>query len=141
LILSTPGDSPANGAKRYTYSTAGFLVKAETHNGADWQNQAEMKYDGLGNRLEMTGYAEGQSVTTRYALDNGQVLLAAAGEQTTAYLYGNGVIGDNNRGGLCLLPGGCIRKCAADGGLHRRGDAGQELRSVWEYAHQPGKWG
>jgi len=28
--------------------------------------QAEMSYDGLGNRLSMTGHAVGQSVTTQY---------------------------------------------------------------------------
>ena len=53
-----------------------------------------MAYYGLGNRLEMTGYVGGQSVTTQYALDNGKVLPAAAGELTTTYLYGLGPIGE-----------------------------------------------
>ena len=64
LIQSTPGETLANGAKRYTYNTAGFLLKVETYT-TDWQPQAEMAYDGLGNRLEMTGHADGQSVTTQ----------------------------------------------------------------------------
>ena len=33
-------------------------------------------------------YADGQSVTTQYALDGDQVLTAKAAELTTAYLYG-----------------------------------------------------
>ena len=53
-----------------------------------------MAYDGLGNRLEMTAYAEGQSVTTRYVLDNGQVLAAIAGGSSTFYLYGNGPLAE-----------------------------------------------
>ena len=53
-----------------------------------------MAYDGLGNRLEMTAYAEGQSVTTRYVLDNGQVMAAIAGESSTFYLYSNGPLAE-----------------------------------------------
>jgi hypothetical protein len=60
-----------------------------------WQPQAEMAYEGLGNRLAMTGYADRQSVTTTYMLDSGQTLLVSAEEQTTAYLYGMGVIGEH----------------------------------------------
>ena len=104
LIQTTPGEEVANGAKRYSYNTAGFLVKVETYSD-EWQPQAEMAYDGLGraalpersegsNRLAMTGYADGQSVTTIYALDGRQTLLASAGELTTTYLYGLGVIGE-----------------------------------------------
>ena len=92
LIQATPGDEVTNGAKRYSYNVAGFLMKVETYTNT-WQPQAEMIYDGLGNRLAMTGYTDGQSVTTLYTLENGQPLLATAGEQTTAYLYGVGVIG------------------------------------------------
>ena len=53
-----------------------------------------MSYDGLGNRLAMTGYASGQSVTTQYELDNGRVLTAKAGDLATTYLYGLGPIGE-----------------------------------------------
>jgi YD repeat-containing protein len=42
--------------KRYTYNTAGFLLKVETYTNS-WQTQAEMTYDGLGNRIEMTAYS------------------------------------------------------------------------------------
>jgi hypothetical protein len=45
------------------------------------------------NRLEMTTYVDGTSSTTRYQLDNGQTLVAIAGETSTFYLYGRGVIG------------------------------------------------
>ena len=60
-----------------------------------------MSYDGLGNRLEMTAYAEGQSVTTRYVLDNGQVLAAIAGEISTFYLYGHGPLAELTNSCYC----------------------------------------
>lgn len=79
LIQATPGDEILNGAKRYIYSAAGFLVKVETYTNS-WQSQAEMASDGLGNRLEMTGYADGQSITTQYELDNGRVMSVSAND-------------------------------------------------------------
>jgi YD repeat-containing protein len=105
LIQITPGEDVANGAKRYRYNTAGFLVKVETYT-TDWQPQAEMAYDGLGNRLAMTGYPDGQSVTTQYSLDSGQTLLASAGEMTTACLYGLGAIGEQTDAWAYTLPDG-----------------------------------
>jgi RHS repeat-associated protein len=93
LIESDPGTSAANGSTRYTYNTAGYLVKLETHNGTDWQTQSEMKYDGLGNRLETTTYDGEEATTTRYVLDSGSTLTSIAGETSTFYLYGRGVIG------------------------------------------------
>jgi len=77
----------------YTYTTT-------------WQPQAEMTYDGLGNRLGMTGYADGQSASTEYVLDGGKVLLATANTQTTAYLYGLGVIGSQTDAWSYLLSDG-----------------------------------
>ncbi len=53
----------ASGARRYTYSTAGYLVKVESHDGSGYQPQAEMAYNGLGQRLAMTGYAGSTGVT------------------------------------------------------------------------------
>jgi hypothetical protein len=53
-----------------------------------------MTYDGLGNRLQMTGYAGGQSMTTQYELDNGRVLSTDAAGNVTYYLYGLGPIGE-----------------------------------------------
>jgi hypothetical protein len=91
--VSSPSQGEANGATRNTYNKAGYLVKVEGHNGTAWQTQAEMRYDGLGNRLEMTSYADGVSETIRYQLDNGQPLAAVGTESTSFYLYGRGVIG------------------------------------------------
>jgi len=65
-----------------------------------------MVYDGLGNRLEMTGYADGQSVTTQYALDGSQVLTAKAAELTTTYLYGLGPIAELTDAWAYSLPDG-----------------------------------
>jgi RHS repeat-associated protein len=94
LIQSMPGENPTNGASRYTYNTAGFLVGAESHDGSHWSPQAQMSYDGLGERLDMTAFAPGGSVATQYELDNGQVLSATVGENTTSYLYGLGPISE-----------------------------------------------
>jgi|GEM_PF-2063871 len=106
LILSTPGDPStgsgvANGAKRYTYNTAGFLLKVETYTNS-WQTQAEMLYDGLGNRLEMTS----AGLTTQYELDGGRVLSADAAGNVTYYLYGLGPIGELTDAWSYSLPDG-----------------------------------
>ena len=92
--------------KQESYSTAGFLTKVENHDGTGWQNQAEMRYDGLGNRLEMVGYAGTESATTQYELDNGRVLAAASGENSTFYLYGLGAIGELSAAWSYSLPDG-----------------------------------
>ena len=52
-----------------------------------------MRYDGLGNRMEMAAYDEGVGETIRYQLDNGQPLATVGAESTSFYLYGRGVIG------------------------------------------------
>ncbi len=54
----------------------------------------------------MTGYAEGQSVTTRYELDNGRVLAATSADLTTTYLYGLGPIGELTDSWAYTLPDG-----------------------------------
>jgi hypothetical protein len=48
-----------------------------------------MLYDGLGNHLQIIAYADGQSVTTQYDLDNGRVLSADAAGNVTYYLGGS----------------------------------------------------
>ena len=93
LVMSSPSQGEANGATRNTYNKAGYLVKVEEHNGTAWLTQSEMRYDGLGNRLEMTSYADGVGETIRYQLDNGQPLAAVGTVSTSYYLYGRGVIG------------------------------------------------
>ncbi len=69
LVMSSPSQGETNGATRNTYNKAGYLVKVEGHDGTAWQTQSEMRYDGLGNRLEMTSYVDGVGETTRYQLD------------------------------------------------------------------------
>jgi RHS repeat-associated protein len=105
-VETSPDSSgPANGAKRYTSTAAGFLLKVETY--ADsWHTQAEMTYDGLGNRLQMTAYADGQSLTTQYELDNDRVLSADAAGNITFYLYGLGPIGELTDAWNYSLPDG-----------------------------------
>jgi len=118
LIESDPGTGAANGSTRYTYNTAGYLTKLETYT-TDWQTQSEMKYDGLGNRLEMTTYVDGTPSTTRYQLDNGQTLAAIAGETSTFTLYGHGVIGTFNSEWSYILQDGAgsMRQLAKPDGV------------------------
>jgi len=106
LIESTPAGGNLTGASRYTYNTAGFLVGVENHDGTDWQAQAGMVYDGLGNRLSMTAWAEEVSATTNYELENGRVLTATAGDLTTTYLYGMGPIAELTDSWAYSLPDG-----------------------------------
>jgi YD repeat-containing protein len=95
LLSTQPESGLASGSKKYSYNTAGYLTKVEAYAGSAWYTQAEMSYTGLGDRLSMTGSTEdGQSISTTYALSNGTVLLANASGKVTAYLYGNGAIGE-----------------------------------------------
>lgn len=64
-------------------------MKVEGHNGTNYQAQVEMRYYGQGQRLAVTGYQDGQSLSSDYVVDNGGTLLAAtANDQTTYYISG-----------------------------------------------------
>ena len=106
LRQSDPGTSAANGSALYTYNTAGYLVKLEKHNGIEWQIQSKMKYDGLGNRLEMITYVDGIEGTTRYVLENGNQLSTVIDGSSVLYLYGNEVVGTYNGLWSYILPDG-----------------------------------
>ena len=105
LIQSNPGTGAANGSTRYTYNTAGYLTKVENFT-TEWQTQSEMKYDGLGNRLETTTYSGEEPTTTHYVLDSGSTLTSMTGETSTFYLYGMGVIGTLGESWSYILPDG-----------------------------------
>ena len=90
LVESRPGEQPGSGARRYSYNTAGQLVRVETHDGNDYQVQAEMSYNGLGQRLGLTAYQGETSLTTNYLLDGNTLLAATADGQSTFYLSGVG---------------------------------------------------
>ncbi|NOH00462.1 MAG: hypothetical protein HND47_00085 [Chloroflexi bacterium] len=90
LIKTLPNGNETNGAKRYTYNTAGYLVKVETHNQSGWYVQAEMTYNGFGVR--MTSSALG--VTTEYASDGQMPLTIYSGGKTTEVLYGLGPVAE-----------------------------------------------
>jgi hypothetical protein len=94
-----PNGAEASGAKRYTYNTAGYLMQVETHNGSSWDTQAEMAYNDLGQRLSM----DAAGVIAYYVMDTStglsasgnRPLTATTGNDTTSYLYGLGVIGED----------------------------------------------
>jgi RHS repeat-associated protein len=97
-----PNGNPGNGAKRYTYNAAGNLVQVEAHNGSNWDIQAEMNYNGLGQRLSM----DAAGVIAYYVMDGGQQLTAESAGNTTFFLYGRGAIGEKTTGWNFSLPDG-----------------------------------
>ncbi|HRJ57207.1 MAG TPA: hypothetical protein PLV64_13040 [Anaerolineales bacterium] len=90
LVEVLPNNIETSGAKRYTYNTAGYLTQVEAHNGAGWDVQAEMSYNGLGQRLGM----DASGVIAYYVMDGNRPLTATTGTDTTSYLYGLGAIGE-----------------------------------------------
>jgi hypothetical protein len=135
LVMSSPSQGEASGATRNTYNKAGYLVKVEGHDGTAWLTQSEMRYDGLGNRLEMTAYDEGVGETIRYQLDNGQPLAAVRAESTSYYLYGRGVIGTKTDSwGYVLQDGlGSTRQLATHEGVIAMSVAYTPWGDVLEY--------
>jgi hypothetical protein len=98
LVEMTPnGANPANGAIRYTYSTANQMNKIETHNGSTYVTLAQMAYDGIGSRVVLTGWVSGVAYTTTYAsriAGKIQILQATSGANSTSYLYGLNQVGE-----------------------------------------------
>jgi YD repeat-containing protein len=84
LIKVLPNGSESNGAKRYTYNAAGYLVKVEAHDENSWNVQAEMNYDGMGARL--TTSANG--IISYYALDGQLPLTVSTDNKVITILYG-----------------------------------------------------
>ena len=97
-----PDGNATNGAKRYTYNPAGYLTQVEAHNGVDWNVQAEMDYNGLGQRLSM----DAAGVIAHYVLDGDQPLTSESNGNTTFYLYGAGVIAEKTNDWAYSLPDG-----------------------------------
>jgi RHS repeat-associated protein len=101
-----PDEESATGARRYTYDAAGYLKAIEINDGTEYQLQAQMQYDGLGQRLEMSAYGMDMSITTQYVVDpmlGAQPLTATAEGQAPAqnmrgqaniYLYGLGPVAE-----------------------------------------------
>jgi RHS repeat-associated protein len=102
LIETLPDGNATTGAKRYTYNAAGYLTQAEAHNGTDWETQAEMAYNGLGQRLGM----DAAGVIAHYVMDGNQQLTADSNGNTTYYLYGAGAIGEKTIDWAYSLPDG-----------------------------------
>lgn len=90
LTETRSGSQPGNDAKRYSYDSAGQLVKVEAHDGTTYQPQAEMIYNGLSQRIAVSAYASGQRLTSTYILDGQTLMSATADGETTYYLPGIG---------------------------------------------------
>ena len=71
-------------------------MQVETHDGGSFQLQAEMVYDGNGNRLQAIAHANGSAITATYTLDSrsGLPLLVDNGTNVTMILYGQTAIGE-----------------------------------------------
>lgn len=85
---------------RYTFDQRNLLVQIENHEGSSYQVQAEVMYDGSGNRLRTIAYVAGVPMTTTYTLDivgGGLPLVADNGITGTLYLYGLFGIGEYDR--------------------------------------------
>ena len=94
------GLNPAEGEVRYTFDQRNLLVQIENHEGSSYQVQAEVMYDGSGNRLRTIAYVAGVPMTTTYTLDivgGGLPLVADNGITGTLYLYGLFGIGEYDR--------------------------------------------
>jgi YD repeat-containing protein len=90
LVKVLPNNDEAAGAKRYTYNTAGYLVKVEEHDGNAWNIQAEMTYNGLGVRMSTNS----SGAETKYASDGQAPLITSSGDKATVVLYGLGPIAE-----------------------------------------------
>lgn len=77
-------------------------MQVEAHNGSNWDVQAEMSYNGLGQRLSMTA----AGVTSQYVMDGDRPLTAESNGNTTFYLYGPGSIGEKTTDWSYSLPDG-----------------------------------
>ncbi|MDL1911587.1 hypothetical protein FBQ81_13010 [Chloroflexi bacterium CFX6] len=97
-----PNGNPEDGAKRYTYNAAGNLVQVEAHNGSAWDVQAEMDYNGLGQRLSM----DAAGVIAHYVMDGNRPLVSDSAGNTTFFLYGRGIIGEKTTDWNFSLPDG-----------------------------------
>ncbi len=90
------GLTPADGETRYSFNQAGQMIRIEKHDGSTYTTQADIGYDGMGNRVLGTTYIEGVPVTVTYTLDGsfGQPLVIATDAATTLILYGKYAIGE-----------------------------------------------
>jgi YD repeat-containing protein len=102
LTQVLPNGNPGSGAKRYTYNVTGNLVQVEAHNGSNWDVQAEMAYNGLGQRLSM----DAAGVIAHYVMDGDRPLTAESTGNTTYFLYGRGPIGEKTSTWNFALPDG-----------------------------------
>ena len=72
------------------------MTQIENHDGNDYVVQANVGYDGLGNRVLGTTVVEGVPMTVTYTLDGilGQPLMIANNLETTLILYGKYGLGE-----------------------------------------------
>ena len=99
LTRQTPGGTaPAEGETRYTYDATGHLVRVELYTAGAYIPLAEAAYNGDGERVRLTTWAEGVPFTVTSGVFQGQLLVSAGSPTVTFFLQGRGLIGEH-RGG------------------------------------------
>jgi YD repeat-containing protein len=106
LIELIPGENgPTNGARKYSYNTAGQLTKVEQHDGTSYQTQSQMSYNGLGQRLSVSGAGQTLNYLVDQAGDDSPLAAYSSG-QASYYLNGAGPLGKFNTAWNYYLPDG-----------------------------------
>ena len=96
-VRQVPGSlTPDEGEVRYTFNQAGQMTQIENHDGSDYVVQANVGYDGLGQRVLGITVVEGVPMTVTYTLDGilGQPIMIANPLETTLILYGQYGLGE-----------------------------------------------
>ena len=96
-LQQLPGSlTPTEGAVQYSYDQSNRFTQVATYDGSSFQLQAEMVYDGRGNRLQAIAHAAGSTITATYTLDprSGLPLQVDNGTNVTMILYGQTAVGE-----------------------------------------------
>ncbi len=92
-----PGSlTSAEGEVRYIFNQAGEMLRIENHDGNNYIVQAEIVYNGLGQRIQAVGVVQGVAMTNTYTLDGtfGRPLAVSNSTGTTLILYGQYALGE-----------------------------------------------
>jgi len=119
LTRQTPGGTAlAEGETRYTYNSAGQLVRVELYTAGAYTTLATAAYNADGERVRLTTWAEGAPLTVTYAVFQGELLASDDGAQARLYLHGQNPIAEySNEWAYQLRDGtGSVRQVADGSG-------------------------